>query len=242
MATQINDPESSWLTEDDRVLFEDARLALQKLKITFEKWVTIGHAVVRARVIATSHGGRNTFQRLLIQQGLSEIVGDKGSLSRLEKIMAHLPDVQAWRFTLTEGQKINWAAPNTVFKRCPLFKKPGGKPDDGSAPTVSTMSRLKQQNEELAHKIADLEERLAAADAGSLFDLKRDSVDNITDVVINTISWRKTIDLGQRFIKVGNLRRAAEDRDQRASKKAARAKTDRVAADLPAPEGRMADG
>jgi hypothetical protein len=228
MTTKLNDPESAWLTADDSALFESARQALHELKRTFDNWVVIGRAIVRARAIANLHGGKFTFQRLLMQQGLTELVGDKGSMSRLEKIMAHLPHVEAWRFTLTERQKIDWAAPNTVFKHCPLFKKPGGKPDDGSASTISPMARLKQQNEESAHKVAHLEERLAAADAGSLFDLKRDSVDHITDVVINTISWRKTIDLGQGFIKAGNIRRAAEERDQRASKKAARAKTDRV--------------
>jgi hypothetical protein len=228
MANQIIDPESSWLTEDDRVLFEDARLALQKLKITFEKWVTIGHAVVRARVIATSHGGRNTFQRLLIQQSLSEIVGDKGSLSRLEKIMAHLPDVQAWRFTLTDGQKIDWAAPNTVFRRCPLFNRPCGRPEDGSAPTVSLMSRLKQENEEFAHKIADLEERLAAADAGSLFH-RSDSAKDIARVVFDTVgSARKAIETAKEITQLAKAAQAFE---------ATRVKTDRVAADLPPVRG-----
>jgi len=232
MTEPLNDPESAWLTPDDRIVFENARRALHDLKHTFERWIVIGHAVVRARAIAATHGGRFTFPRLLMQQGLTELVGDKGSMSRLQKIMAHLPEVEAWRFTLTERQRIDWAAPNTVFKRCPLFKKPGGKPDDGSAPTVSPMSRLKQQNEESAHKIADLEERLAAADAGSQFNLKLDSARNIAKVIISTITQSKALEIAREITKLANVGRVADKRDQRA-RKAARAKTDRVAADLP---------
>ena len=41
------------------------------------------------------------------------------------------------------------------------------------------------------HKIAHLEEQLAAADAGSLFDLKHDSADNIARAIADSISETK---------------------------------------------------
>jgi hypothetical protein len=176
--------------------------------------------VVRACAIAAAHGGRFTFQRLLMQQGLTELVGDKGSLSRLEKIMAHLPEVEAWRFTLTEREKIDWAAPNTVFKRCPLFRKT--KPDDGKEQAVSPITRLKQDKEEAVREIADLEERLAAADAGSLFDLKRDSAKDIAHVIFSTISAGKAIEIAKQLTKLANAVQAGNQRRRRSEEKTSR--------------------
>jgi glutathione S-transferase len=151
--------------------------------------------VVRACAIAAAHGGRFTFQRLLMQQGLTELVGDKGSLSRLEKIMAHLPEVEAWRFTLTEREKIDW---------------------------VSPITRLKQDKEEAVREIADLEERLAAADAGSLFDLKRDSAKDIAHVIFSTISAGKAIEIAKQLTKLANAVQAGNQRRRRSEEKTSR--------------------
>ncbi|WP_316189198.1 hypothetical protein [Bradyrhizobium sp. SZCCHNS1054] len=217
MANQANDPESALLTTDDSALFENARQALSILKRSFEHWTIIGHAIVRARAVANTYGGKFTFQRILIQQGLKELIGDKGSLSRLEKIMANLPQVEAWRSTLTERQKIDWAAPNTIFKRCPLFKKVRETPD-GERP-LSPVARLKQEHEETLRKMADLEERVAAADVGSLFN-EKDTVKNMGRVLFERIGARKTYELGCELIKLANGVRAEEARTRRAAAKA----------------------
>ena len=47
---------------------------------------------------------------------------------------------------------------------------------------------LKQQKLELARQLAHAEERLAAAGAGSLFDLKRDGVADIAKVIRETVT------------------------------------------------------
>ena len=100
------------------------RVAVSSLKKTYELWIVIGAAVVRARKIADERGGRKTFERLLDQQGLSKVLGDKATWTRLLAIMKERAAVEAWRATLTEKQQIDWAAPSTIFKRCPVFQKP----------------------------------------------------------------------------------------------------------------------
>jgi hypothetical protein len=73
MTSQSNAPESEALTFQDTVIFENARGAANSLKKTFETWVVIGKAVVRARDIANERGGGKTFMRLLDQQALGWI-------------------------------------------------------------------------------------------------------------------------------------------------------------------------
>ncbi|WP_234680339.1 hypothetical protein [Bradyrhizobium monzae] len=53
---------------------------------------------------------------------------------------------------------------------------------------VSPMVRLKRQLNERIREIAHLQERLADADQGSLFDLKKDSTKDMAAVVVNTIT------------------------------------------------------
>jgi Protein of unknown function (DUF3102) len=53
-------------------------------------------------------------------------------------------------------------------------------------PSLSPMAVLKRQLNECNHEIAHLQEQLARADAGSLFDLKKDTVNDIAYVVVNT--------------------------------------------------------
>ena len=52
----------------------------------------------------------------------------------------------------------------------------------------SPIAILKQHNLELARQLAHAEERLAAADAGSLFDLKKDSAADIARVICETVT------------------------------------------------------
>jgi len=52
----------------------------------------------------------------------------------------------------------------------------------------SPVAILKQKNLELARELAHAEERLAAADAGSLFDLKKDSAADIARVICATVT------------------------------------------------------
>jgi len=56
---------------------------------------------------------------------------------------------------------------------------------------VSPMVLLKRELNERIREIAHLQERLAYADQGSLFDLKKDSTKDMAAVVVNTITLSK---------------------------------------------------
>jgi len=58
-------------------------------------------------------------------------------------------------------------------------------------PRVSPMALLKRQLNERIQEIAHLQETLAYADQGSLFDLKKDSTKDMAAVVVNTITETK---------------------------------------------------
>ena len=55
-------------------------------------------------------------------------------------------------------------------------------------PRISRMAVLKRQLEDCNQKIAHLEEQLACADQGSLFDLKKDTTKDIAAVFVSTIT------------------------------------------------------
>ncbi len=111
---QRNDIE---ISETTRAKTEGARQALLALRKTFQHWVMIGDAIVALRARAEELGGRKTFHRLLEQQGLGTFVQSKAVTSRLEKIMAHLPDVQEWHGKLSDKQQIEWSSPGSKHRR-----------------------------------------------------------------------------------------------------------------------------
>jgi hypothetical protein len=101
-------------------------------------------------------GGRKTFQRLLTQQGLDGL--DAGTISRLKKIIANLPQVMEWHSSLPVNKQIAYASPSVVNKHCPVFVK--RKQSSKSArPLKAALSTVEQ----LEARIKELEEELASA-------------------------------------------------------------------------------
>jgi hypothetical protein len=187
MTTRANAPESQGLTLADAEIFENARQAIMTLKKTFEMWMVIGKAVQRARKIADDRGGRQTFQRLLEQQGLAKIVSQKSTWTRLLQIMDNLAEVVAWHETLTDKQKIEWAAPTTVFKHCPVFNKPA-KTDEERAANPSPMAKVKEANVALNEENAKLKRDLARRQDGDRFKAS-DTARNIAVVLMDMFSF-----------------------------------------------------
>lgn len=127
MSTLSNAPESANLTKEQRQLFNAALEAGHSLTKTFEIWITFARGVECAREMADKIGSRSAFQRILEQQGLAGFLGNtwssqKSTANKLLAILGRLPEVEQWRESLTRVQKINWAAPTTIYKHCPLFK------------------------------------------------------------------------------------------------------------------------
>ena len=192
-----NAPESEALTLADAEIFEAARVAVSSLKKTFELWIVIGAAVVRARKIADERGGRKTFERLLEQQGLSRVLGDKATWTRLLAIMKERAAVEAWRATLTEKQQIDWAAPSTIFKRCPVFQKPEPAKEIEKKPGLREVNAsLQEENHALKGKLKDA------------VDLNQDKADDIARTIVSSISATRAEAIARAILKELKVKKA----------------------------------
>jgi hypothetical protein len=105
---------------------------------TFDLWIVIARAVELAKHKANKIGRRNSFQRILEQQGLAAVLGNTESsqmstATRLLAILTHVEEVTKWRETLTPHQRISWSAPSTVFKHCPVFRSDASERADKTA-------------------------------------------------------------------------------------------------------------
>jgi hypothetical protein len=76
---------------------------------------------------------------------------------------------------------------NPKMQRKDIAALRGGEPT-GRGERVSPMAMLKRQ-------LSDLQEKLAHADPGSLFDLQKDSIKSIADVVTETITANRALAL-----------------------------------------------
>jgi hypothetical protein len=185
-----NAPESEAMSLDDTAVFEAARQAVTLLKKTFETWVVIGKAVVRARDIADRRGGGKTFMRLIEQQGLGRIV-NKTTASNLLRIMERLPEVVAWHAVLTERQQIDWAAPTTVIKHCPAFAQPrlqGPRPPTRAEQDRVALAAAIEENERLKRSRDD--ERFTPTD----------TADNVAEAIVGMFTAGKASAIAKRIL------------------------------------------
>jgi hypothetical protein len=95
--------------------------------------------------------------------------------SKLRKILDKLPEVEAWRETLTDYQRLDWCAPATLYKRCWIFndkvnekgeriapsnpKRKKGGSSDPLAKAAEQNSALLEENALKDRRIDELESR-----------------------------------------------------------------------------------
>ena len=147
------------ITPDERRVLQAAHVALIALRRTFDHWVTVGRGLQLLRQKADQIGTRNAFNDLRDQHRLGDKHFRKEVVSRLLKVMDNLEAVQAWRATLTEKQRLEWVSPDTVFRRCPVFKKPKAATAEARP---SPYAKLQQANAELQIELHDLKQCTAA--------------------------------------------------------------------------------
>lgn len=218
--TRSNAPETTNLTTEEDKVFEDARVAANTIKDcaikTFEAWIeVIGPAVVLAREIANRQTGRsNIFMRVIEQQALGDIL-DKSTASRLEKIMAKLPEVLAWRETLTEKQKIAWSAPTTIVKHCLALKR--RSPD-----TPSPMALLRQEKDDLKQENIKLQEALHEREKSLQQGLDKsarwqaaDKASDIASAILGTLPPAKAKQVAQQILTILGSRQPASTKSRR---------------------------
>ena len=126
----------------------------------------------------------------MLEQKIETVVYEIQSLGEAELEWAQRQEqlgVEAWRATLTEKQRVEWASPDTIVRRCPVFNKP--KPATAEA-KPSPYAKLQQANAELQIELHDVKRR--AAD-GDLFDLKNESVETIAGTIIEKVGIDKAV-------------------------------------------------
>lgn len=132
-----------------------------------------------------------TFAQLMKLDGLDTM--DKTSISAVLWLNDEPERMSVLREildTMTVGQRARLNSPISARQRVDkeLKVRQGGM--EAKSPT-SPITILKQSLVEREHRIAHLEEQLAAADAGSLFDLMKDSADDIGKIIADKLSPTK---------------------------------------------------
>jgi hypothetical protein len=188
------------LSADDRTKFDAALAAVRRIKVAFDDWIIVGHAIVAARKHADRVGGHQTFRNILIEQQMMPPL-DKATISRLEKIMAHLDAVMNWRATLTEHQRLAWAAPTSVVNRCPALR-----PRPSSVPRKPT--RLESAEGEKRALIIEVERYRRGNDFGFR---KEDRPADVADGLTRVFSEHK-----QRALMLELVRRLGTKRQREA--------------------------
>jgi hypothetical protein len=110
---------------------------------------------------------------------------DKGTRSNLLWAADHRSEIEGWRETLTQGERARMNHPTTLRRKFEAAHRVVDK--DPNAPKKETSrDALVRENAELWDKNKKLEHRLEAGD-GSLFDLRRDSVEAIVDTIAGNV-------------------------------------------------------
>jgi len=102
--------------------------------------------------------------------------------------------LEAWRATLTEKQRLEWSSPDTVFRRCPVFKKPKAATAEVRP---SPYARLQEANAELQIELHEVKRR--AAD-GDLFDLENDRIETIAGTIIEKVGIDKAVKIARAIL------------------------------------------
>jgi hypothetical protein len=97
----------------------------------------------------------------------------------------HRSEIEAWRETLAQNERARLNHPTALRRRYEASHKAVAK--DPNAPKKETgKEALMRENAELWDKVKKLERQVEDGD-GSLFDLRRDSINTIVDVIAGTV-------------------------------------------------------
>jgi hypothetical protein len=119
------------LSPEEIVCVEQARAALASAKRTFEFWVALARGLAMLRAKADAVGGSFTFARLREREGFGL---HRATVHNLIRLHERLPEVEAWRATLTERERFRWAGPEVILLRCPVFAR--SRPAQAASPRI----------------------------------------------------------------------------------------------------------
>lgn len=216
------------LARDDQTIFDNARAAGLALKQTFDAWVTIGRAVVRAKEIAGTYVGKTgsgkVFRNIIVEQELGDIVS-QATASHLLQIMARLTEVTAWHETLPAMQRIKYAAPTTILKHCPIFKKPKTtkekdfKPANLDHAIESLQHHLDQMDDDGKSAVIEKIAGKRVGDDGDIYFSRADTASDIAKAIFSNFKPSKVENIARTLLKM--LKERTEDKADLSSDSAA---------------------
>jgi hypothetical protein len=152
-------------------------------------YMAIGEAFLIGRQLAFDLSGTNSnndprykkvFGQWLVKYGFDNF--DRSDRAKLYTVMENRGAIETWRSTLGLTQRLKLNHPTTVLRKWQATQVP-----KKGEPRTSTVTKLKQEVSELKRQHELDEERLAAADGGDLWDLKKTSAEDIAAAIFGNV-------------------------------------------------------
>ena len=161
-------------------------------------WMFVAEGLGVGRRWAQRRGGTDDIQSPHYKRAFKEWMAPRPWAKDLDSpTRAHLfwcldwrNDIDQWRETLAQNERAKLNHPTAMKRRYEATHPEHGaaRPVDPNAPKKeTTRESLIRENEDLWAKVKKLERQVEAGD-GSLFDLRRDSIDAIVNVIAGTVS------------------------------------------------------
>ncbi|MGO8923243.1 MAG: hypothetical protein ACLQF4_09920 [Xanthobacteraceae bacterium] len=198
---KINSIEQEKLTASERAVLAEDRVRWKRMGAGahLDDWLAYGNGLMIRRRLAMhiafvnrpeGKGYAAAFKRLMEHDGLGTM--DKTSISAVLWLYddpQHMTILREIRDTMSVGERARLNSPISARQRVEkILRARAG----GTEETMRTapMTILKKQVAEQNRTIADLQERLAAAEHrdGSLFDLKRDKAEDIVSTIVGVVT------------------------------------------------------
>ena len=133
---------------------------------------------------------------------------DKTTRNHLLWAADNRSSIEAWRASLAQNERDKMNHPTTLRRRYDAAHKVADK--DPNAPKKETNHEATvRENEELWAKVKKLERQIEAGD-GSLFDLRKDSIESIVDVIAGNLPLGRFESLQRAMTKKLATLKAAE--------------------------------
>jgi hypothetical protein len=108
---------------------------------------------------------------------------DKATRNHLLWVADHLPQIEAWRETLPASNRDQWNHPSTIKRQYERAMRVAEMKAKGETAPLSPYKLLQESLVESQEKVARLERQVKDG-VGSLFDLHKDTVKNIADLIV----------------------------------------------------------
>jgi hypothetical protein len=191
-------PADSRIEAREEASFAKAAAVAEPLKAgkSFFDWLDLGDglAALRDRAMrqscSNSPFGKGYTQRYAALKAEHPWAGifDPGTISNAIWVHENRSDVTRWRDTLSSKQRQEWITPKVVRQHYEKAHKIAEAKKDG-VEALSPMAKQRAAIIELEEENTRLKREAARRQAeGSLFDLKRDSIESIVDVVAGSVA------------------------------------------------------